>query len=175
MTELLPQEEAALATAVAKKRAGDAIGAWRLIENIPASSPARFDGRYTEVMSAYSDARTQQIGVEIAGGKGGGPPSAVEKAPSSELPGELSSKQIDRYVNDKRSSLRHECYGERSADVSFHLRLRIDGEGRVAEAALSDVHGDAHVAHCVRDQARTWVFPKSEEGANHPTKFYFGR
>ena len=174
MTELLPQEEAALGSAVTKKRAGDPIGAWRLIENIPASSPARFDDRYAEVMSAYSDARTQQIGVEIAGGKGGGPKTSTVGT-ATEPPAELSSKQIDRFVNEKRSSLRHECYGDRAGAVSFHLRLRFDSEGRVADAVLKDVHGDSHVAHCVRDQARTWVFPRSAEGADHPTKFYFGK
>jgi hypothetical protein len=170
----LPNEdEAALAAAIEKKRAGDPIGAWALVERIPPSSPARFDPRYTEVMAAYSDARTQQIGVEIAGPKGGGP---SETAPATAATGApLTGKTIDRFINDHRASLRHDCYGDHATPVSFQLRVLIDPNGRVTDASLKDVHGDTSVARCVRDRAMTWVFPRSSEGAEHPTKFYFGR
>jgi hypothetical protein len=78
-------------------------------------------------------------------------------------------------VNDKRASLRAQCFGERATTVSFQLRLRIDTDGRVLDAALKDVKGESAVAQCVRDQARTWVFPRSAEGADHGTKFIFSR
>lgn len=172
----LPEEDQRLDAALAMKRGGDPIGAWKLIENIPASSPARLDDRYNEVMSAYADARAHQIGVEIVGAKGGGPTGDgdnVKTAPSA--PAELTDKKIDRFVNDKRASLRARCYGDRAAQVSFQLRLRIDTDGRVIESSLKDVRGDSVVAQCVRDESRSWVFPHSADGADHRTKFIFSK
>lgn len=170
-TQLLPREDSALQAAVEKKRAGDPIGAWKLIEDIPVSSPARLDPRYDEVVGAYADARTKEIGAEIVGGRGGGPVAAPKTVTSAAL----TEQALDRYVNDRRASLRLQCYGDRSAPVSFHLRLAIDPDGRVSEAAVKDVRGDSTVAQCVRDQARTWAFPPSAEGADHPTRFYFAK
>ncbi len=174
MNELLPEEERRLDAAVAKKRGGDPIGAWQLIADLPASSPARLDDRYNEVMAAYADARTKQIGAEITGGRGGGP-ARVETTPSAGSPDALSAKAIDRFVNEQRAGLRVQCYGERSAQVTFQLQLRIDPDGHVVDAALVDVRGDASVAQCVRARAESWVFPRSGEGADHRTRFIFSR
>lgn len=172
-SELLPFEEQSLATAVAKKRAGDPVGAWRLVEHLPASSPARFDPRYTEVMSAWADARTRELGTEISGSRGGGPP--VGTVESDQPRHTLTADKIEDLVAAKRGKLRAACFGEVEKRTSFTLKLRIDAEGRVLEAAISDVKGDAAVADCVRSHAAAWSFPRNFDGAEHRTKFIFAR
>jgi hypothetical protein len=170
---LLPVEEQALTTAIEKKRGGDPIGAWKHLENLPASSPARFDPRYSEVMSAWADARTRELGVEIAGSKGGGPPVGTIEA--DDPPRALSAEKIEGIVASKRSKLRDSCFGDETKSTAFILKLRIDTDGRVLDAAMTDIKGDSLVAKCVQAHATGWTFPKNLEGAEHRTKFMFAR
>jgi hypothetical protein len=172
-SELVPVEEQALAAAVAQKRAGDPVGAWKRLEDLPASSPARFDPRYTEVMSAWADTRTSELGVEIAGSKGGGP--AVGSVEADDPPHALSTDKIEGIVASKRSRLRDACFGEGTKATSFVLDLKIDTEGKVLEAKTSAVKGESMVAECVQSHAQSWTFPKNLEGAAHKTKFIFAR
>jgi hypothetical protein len=180
--ELLAVEEDQLASAVEKKRSGDPIGAWKLIEDLPASSPARLDPRYDEVMGAWADARSRQIGVEMTNPRGGGPANMtderadrVETTPSADPPPSLSPARIEHVIAERRSSLRSSCFGDHNDTASFLLQLRIDTDGRVLDATLSDVKGDAAVAQCVRGQASGWTFPRSSEGGDYRTRFVFGR
>lgn len=170
---LLPSEEHLLATAIEQERGGDPIGAWKLVADIPPASPIRLDRRYSELMSAWADARTREIGVEITGGKGGGPKVAkVEADPPARA---LSADKIEDIVASKRGKLRAACFEIADKRTSFTLKLRIDTDGRVLDAATSDVNGDPSVAECVRRHAAAWVFPKNLEGAEHRTKFIFAR
>ena len=172
-SSLLPAEEQALAIALQKKRAGDPLGAWKHLADIPASSPARFDPRYTEVMGAWADARTRELGVEIAGSKGGGP--AVGTVEADDPPRALSADKIEGIVASKRSKLRDACFGETNKTTSFVLDLNIDPEGKVLAAKTSGVKGEALVAQCVQSHATSWTFPKNLEGARHSTRFMFAR
>jgi len=169
---LAADEEQTLATAVAMKRSGDPDAAWKLLEALPVSSPARLDRRYTEVMSAWVDARTGELPSPIAAGKGGGPPAFSVEA--GQPPSALSADEIEGIVASKRPMLRHACFGD-SRPTSFLLELRIDEEGRVVGATTSGVKGDALVAACVGKHAQSWTFPKNLEGAQHKTRFMFAR
>lgn len=171
-TMLTHAEDERLDAALAKKRAGDVFGAWKLIEDIPSTSAARLDDRYTEVMAAYADARTHQIGTEITGAKGGGP-NTVET--TTETAGAFAPQRIERVISEKRGLLRDQCYGTRKDPVSFQLYLEIDAEGRVIASSVSEIRGDPSVAECVLTKSRKWMFPRASEGGEHTTRFYFGR
>jgi hypothetical protein len=173
--ELLPVEEHALSTAVEKKRAGDPFGAWALIENIPASSPARLDPRYDEVMGAWADARTTQLGEEITGARPSSASDKVETSPSADPPPVLDERMFERFVSARRASLRDACFGEYGSPTSFVITVRVDAGGRVLDAMLSSVNGDSNVAECVGSRLRSWTFPQNAHGAVHRTMFVFGR
>jgi len=165
-------DENTLTTAVAMKNSGDPVAAWKLLEALPVTSPARFDPRYTEVMSAWADARTRELGTEIAGSKGGGPtPGKVE----AEEPTTLTADKIEGIVASKRTKLRDACFGDANKSTSFMLEIRIDTDGRVLQALTSDIKGETLVAQCVRTHAVAWTFPQNTEGALHRTRFMFAR
>lgn len=169
--------------AVSLKRSGDPIAAWKTLERLPKGSSATLDGRYLEVLGAYSDARTREIGREIAAPHGGGPPpteappassvSATSATPAAPA-GNLDVATLDKLVAAKTHALRDACYKGRSEPTSFLLVFRIDEDGTVADVATGNVTGEPDVASCVRARAKQWKFPASEHGAAYTRRVIFG-
>jgi len=175
--DVSPVDDRLLDEAVAMKRNGDPIGAWKHLERLPKGSSATLDSRYVEVLGAYADARSRQIGQEISGPHGGGPPSApaTPLAPTGKASsGKLDSATMDRLVAEKTHALRDACYKGRTEETSFVLVFRIGEDGTVDDVATGSVRGEQDVADCVRARAKRWKFPASSEARDYTRKVIFG-
>jgi hypothetical protein len=166
-------DEKILADALAKKRAGDLAGAFRLAESLPVDSPARLDDRYDEITTAWSDQRSKEIGKQIAAdAKLGTPaagPSKFEDGPKTAL----DAGTFDKVVERERVALRNECFKNGTAATDFAMSVHVDSSGEVRDVLIDNLKGDRSVADCVRSQAYNWKFPTSTIGGDFTTTMYF--
>jgi hypothetical protein len=167
-------DEKILTEALAKKRAGDLAGAFRLAESLPVDSPARLDDRYDEITSAWSDQRSKEIGRQIAEsssklGTVGAGPSKFGDGPKTAL----DAGTFDKVVEKERVGLRNECFKTGTAATDFAMSVHVDSSGAVRDVLIDDLKGDRAVADCVRSQAYNWKFPPSTIGGDFTTTMYF--